>query len=151
MKINKAKSGLIFSLILFVPPCCLYSLSCIVHVGRFVLYPTLDTRISFVHSFVLLLRHARTTPPGFWNGLDWRALVESCPPNIGKLRGKHFVFLAFFFPYFFLFFEKVIFLDFLIFWVFWPFFNFFLICWFLIDFGFLLDFFVDFFGFFGFF
>ena len=26
-------------------------------------------------------------PPEIWNGLDWRALVESCPPNIGKLRG----------------------------------------------------------------
>ena len=26
-------------------------------------------------SFVLL-RHAQGTPPGFWNGLDWRALVE---------------------------------------------------------------------------
>ena len=27
-------------------------------------------------SSVLLLCHARTTPPDFWNGLDWRALVE---------------------------------------------------------------------------
>ena len=29
------------------------------------------------------------------NGVDWRALVESRPPNFGKLRGKHF-FLSFF-------------------------------------------------------
>ena len=36
-------------------------------------YPILDTRIS---SVLLLLRHARTTLPDFWNGLDWRALVE---------------------------------------------------------------------------
>ena len=34
-----------------------------------------------------VLCHAQGTPPGFWNGLDWRALVESRPPNIGKLRG----------------------------------------------------------------
>ena len=34
-----------------------------------------------------VLRHARTTPPEFWNGLDWRALVEDKIPNIGKLRG----------------------------------------------------------------
>ena len=39
----------------------------------------LDTRISFVC-------HARITPPEIWNRLDWRALVESRPPNIGKLR-----------------------------------------------------------------
>ena len=25
---------------------------------------------------LLLLCHAQATPPGFWNGLDWRALVE---------------------------------------------------------------------------
>ena len=31
--------------------------------------------------------HAQGTPPGFWNGVDWRALVQSRPPNIGKLRG----------------------------------------------------------------
>ena len=31
--------------------------------------------------------HVRTTPPKIWNGIDWRALVESHPPNIGKLRG----------------------------------------------------------------
>ena len=36
-------------------------------------YPKLDTRISFVRSFVC---HTQGTPPGFWNGLDWRALVE---------------------------------------------------------------------------
>ena len=36
---------------------------------------------------LLLLRHAQVTSPGFWNGVDWRALVESRPPNIEKLRG----------------------------------------------------------------
>ena len=51
------------------------------------IYPILDTRI-FVHPFVL--RHACTTPPEIWNGLDWRALVELRPPYIGKLRGLHF-------------------------------------------------------------
>ena len=51
--------------------------------------PKLDTRISFFFFFFfVLLRRARTTPsPEIWNGLDWRALVESRPPNIGKLRG----------------------------------------------------------------
>ena len=43
----------------------------------------LDTRISFVRSFEL--RQTQGTPPGFW-----LAQVESRPPNIGKLRGKHF-------------------------------------------------------------
>ena len=52
-----------------------------------IINPILDTRISFVLLLLLLLRHAQGTPPGFRNGLDWRALVESCPPNIGKLRG----------------------------------------------------------------
>ena len=35
----------------------------------------------------------------FRYGLDWRALVESRPPNNGKLRGQHFfsLFLAIFF------------------------------------------------------
>ena len=42
-----------------------------------------------------LLRHAQTTPPVFWNGLDWRALVESRIPNIGKLRGQHCFLLLF--------------------------------------------------------
>ena len=36
-------------------------------------------------------------PPEIWNGLDWRALVKSRPPNIGKLRGKHFFLQQFFF------------------------------------------------------
>ena len=52
-------------------------------------HPKLDTRIPFVcSSFVL--RHAQGTPPEIWNGLDWRALVKSRAPNIGKLRGWHF-------------------------------------------------------------
>ena len=38
--------------------------------------------------------HAQGTPPEIWNGLDWSALVESRPPNIGKLSGWHF-FLSF--------------------------------------------------------
>ena len=36
--------------------------------------------------------NAQGTPHGFWNGVDWRALVESRPPYIGKLRGWHFFF-----------------------------------------------------------
>ena len=39
----------------------------------------LDTRISSVRSSV---RHACTTPPEIWNGLNWRALVELRSPNI---------------------------------------------------------------------
>ena len=38
-------------------------------------------------------------PPGFWNGLDWRALVKLRPPIIGKLREKPF--LYFFIEFFF--------------------------------------------------
>ena len=55
-------------------------------------HPKLDTRISVLCSSVrpFAVRHACTTPPEFWNGLDWRALVESCPLNIGKLLGYHF-------------------------------------------------------------
>ena len=53
-------------------------------IGMLVLYSILDTRI-----------YVRTLPPGFWNGLDWKDLIEACPPNIGKLRGWHF-FLHFF-------------------------------------------------------
>ena len=49
-------------------------------------YPILDTRISSG------LRQAQATPPGFGNGLDWRALVKDKIPNIGKLRGQHFYF-----------------------------------------------------------
>ena len=59
--------------------------------------PKLDTRISFFFFFFfVLLRHAQGTPPEIWNGLDWRALVGSRPPNIGKLRGYHFILFNFF-------------------------------------------------------
>ena len=47
---------------------------------------TVLSKIRHEDFLLLLLRHARITPPGFGNGLDWRALVESRPPNIGKLR-----------------------------------------------------------------
>ena len=50
----------------------------------------LDTRISFILRPSVLC-HAQGTPPVFWNGLDWRALVECRIPNIGKLRGQHFL------------------------------------------------------------
>ena len=53
----------------------------------FTLYPILDTKISFVRPLSFVLCHARTTPPEIWNRLDWRALVELCPPIIEKLRG----------------------------------------------------------------
>ena len=45
--------------------------------------PILERRSAVL---LLLLCHAQGTPPGFWNGVDWRALVESHPPYIGKLR-----------------------------------------------------------------
>ena len=49
-------------------------------------YPILDTRISVCSS----VRHAQTTSPGFWNGVDWRALVKSCPPNIGEVPSCYY-------------------------------------------------------------
>ena len=51
--------------------------------------PILDTRIS---CSVLLLSHAQGNPPGFCNGLDWRALVELRPPPLAKLREQNFLF-----------------------------------------------------------
>ena len=56
--------------------------------------PILDTRISFVCLFGL--RQTQGTPPGFWNGLDWRALVKLHPLNIGKLGGWYFFSFLFF-------------------------------------------------------
>ena len=48
-------------------------------------YPKLDTRISRLRplSFV---RNAQTNPTGFWNRLDWRALVKDLSPQLAKLR-----------------------------------------------------------------
>ena len=43
--------------------------------------PKWDTRIS-VRPSSFVLCHAQETPPGFWNGVDWRALVESRPFGI---------------------------------------------------------------------
>ena len=51
-------------------------------------------------SFVL--RQAQGTPSGFWKGMDWRALVESRPPNIGKLEDSIFFLLLFFSEFFLL-------------------------------------------------
>ena len=59
------------------------NISHVKHVSH-ISYPILDTRISSIHPFV---HNAQGTPPEIWNGLDWTALVESRPPNIGKLRG----------------------------------------------------------------
>ena len=53
-------------------------------------HPILDTRISFVHPSPSSVRLAQGTPPGFCNGLDWRALVEDKFPQLAKLREKHF-------------------------------------------------------------
>ena len=50
----------------------------------------LDTRMSSV-----LSPYCSGYPPGVCNGRDWRALVESCPPNVGKLRKKVFFSLFF--------------------------------------------------------
>ena len=54
-------------------------------------YLILYTRISSVCLFGRsdFVRHAQRTPSGFLNGLDWRALVKSRPPNIGKLNVEH--------------------------------------------------------------
>ena len=83
---------------------------------------------------LLLLRPSRSgdpPPPGFWKGLDWRALGESCPPNIGKLKLKKLN-------------KKVIFWDFFsAILIFWPFFTFFLFLIFFI--GFWIFFFLNFF------
>ena len=65
--------------------------------------PKLDTRISFVCPLFVLLRHTRTTPPEIFNGLDWRALVESRPPNIQRIAfffGNYFFGNYFFYNYF---------------------------------------------------
>ena len=35
--------------------------------------PILDTKISVCQS---VCRNAQGTPPGFWNGVDWRGLVK---------------------------------------------------------------------------
>ena len=32
----------------------------------------------------------KVPPPGFWNGLDWRALVNNLSPQMAKLREYHF-------------------------------------------------------------
>ena len=34
--------------------------------------------------------HAQATSPGFWNGMDWRALVKDYFLQLSKLRGYHF-------------------------------------------------------------
>ena len=79
-------------------------------------YPILDTRISFVRPSPPPSRSGY--PPDFCNRLDWRALVELSPPNIGKLRGYNFFVCA-----------KKIFSKFQIFWkkwifeIFWNFYN----------------------------
>ena len=36
------------------------------------------------------VRHAQPTPPGFCNGVDWRALVEEKSPQMAKLRKLDF-------------------------------------------------------------
>ena len=51
----------------------------------------------------------RPPTPWFWNGLDWKALVQLRPPNIEKLRRKHF---------FFFFFQQFFFLNFYLKWFF---------------------------------
>ena len=78
--------------------------------------PKLDTRISFVRPSFVLLRHTRTTPPEIFNGLDWRALVESRPPNIQRIAfflTIIFVGNYFFLQLFFIFLIFEIFQDFL--------------------------------------
>ena len=95
-----------------------------------------------------VLRHAQGTPQGFFNGLDWRALVKLRPPNIGK-EGCFLWFFFFLKKNFFK--KKLFFLDFCIlsdfltifdkFWVFLCFYGFF--------FGYF-GLFLDFFGFFYF-
>ena len=49
----------------------------------------------FRSSFGLLLRHAQGTPPEILNGLDWKALVQLRPPNIGKKEKSIFFFFFF--------------------------------------------------------
>ena len=88
------------------------------------MYPILERRsnvlLHLLLLLLLLLCQAQGTPPGFWNGVDWRALVESCPSNIRKLRGPHF--FSLFFVDFFLqkkSLKKVFFWDFSRFSYFW--------------------------------
>ena len=60
-----------------------------------VMHPILERRSTvLLLLLLLLLRHAQGTPPGFRNGVDWRALVKDLSPQMAKLR-EHF-FLAIF-------------------------------------------------------
>ena len=61
------------------------------------IYPILErgSAVLLLLLLLLLLRHAQGTPPGFWNGVDWRAMVEDKSPQLAELTEKHF-FLAIF-------------------------------------------------------
>ena len=61
-------------------------------------HPILDTRTSFARPSVLCVSRSGD-PPCILKRLDWRALIELCIPNIGKLREaikKHDLNLEFF-------------------------------------------------------
>ena len=45
----------------------------------------LDTRI-YVLPHLSFVRHRQTTPPGFQNGVDWRALVKDLSSQLAKLK-----------------------------------------------------------------
>ena len=103
----------------------------------------------FLFVCLSFVRHAQTTPTGFWNGVDWRALVKSRPPNIGKLIEKHF-----FFQVIFKIFKKIFLKIFWFFDHFWHFFQIFFQVFFLFFsciYGYFLYFLYFFFVFFGFF
>ena len=103
-------------------------------------HPKLDTRISFF--FVLCPPSRSGDPPGFWNRVDWRALVESRPPKKKKkiiiseflrffgIFGVfdnfwQFLILGFLWTFwFFLFYFLFKFFIFLIFWIFLDFLKF---------------------------
>ena len=106
--------------------------------------PILNMRISVCRSSSPSVRFVLTPPPPeIWNRLDWRALVESCPPNIRKLRIAVFAEI-FFQSKYFLKKEKDFLRFFKIFWFLTIFDNFqiFVILYGL--FGLFLDFFLDF-------
>ena len=65
------------------------------------IHPILERRSAVLLLLLLLLRHAQATPPGFLNRLDWRALVESRPPNIKKNLENSTFFANFFLVKFF--------------------------------------------------
>ena len=53
-------------------------------------YPILGTRISELCPFAAITVRP-PPPPGFWNRVDWRALVKDWSPQLANVREQHFL------------------------------------------------------------